>query len=314
MSRITTIVFGPTGGVGSATARTAQEKGAKVILALRDPQKPIPGLSAEQERAAGFERVQADLTQPQTITEAVQKTGAKRAFIYAPLGQTADVRASITALKDAGIEFVVLLSSISVQGDIGSVSPTAFVAFAHAQVEVSLNDVFGSGGYVAVRPAFFASNSFWWREELKEGKAGVLNPEARMDWITPGDIGRVCGSLLVEGPQAPLKDNAVELIGPELVSLKDAIGIIGTELGKDIKITEINKEEGLEWFINQVGMPPPLAAELVTHLSTRPGNAVDENYSGPAYEEAVANVLKFGGRQPTTFSEWVKENKFAFSA
>lgn len=161
MAGITTIVFGATGSVGSATARTAQERGAKVVLALRDIQKPIPGLSAEQERAAGFERVQADLSEPETVAEAVRKTGAKHAFIYALLGRTPDnMRAGITALKDAGIEFVVVLSSGSIDSHILNKSPSMFVAVLHGQIEASLDDVFGSGSYVAVRPAYFASKRF----------------------------------------------------------------------------------------------------------------------------------------------------------
>ena len=36
------IVFGPTGNIGSVAAVTAQEKGAKVYLAMRDPKKTIP--------------------------------------------------------------------------------------------------------------------------------------------------------------------------------------------------------------------------------------------------------------------------------
>lgn len=49
MAFTTSIVFGPTGHVGSAAARTAQQGGAKVVLALRDTLRPIPGLTLEQE-------------------------------------------------------------------------------------------------------------------------------------------------------------------------------------------------------------------------------------------------------------------------
>ena len=128
MTTIKTIVFGPTGNVGFATARTAQRHGAKVFLAMRDLRKPIPGLSVEQEPEGGFERVQADLTKPETITMAVNQTGAKHAFIYVTFGTSDNMRSSIMALKAAGIEFTVFLSSDGIQSDIRSVAPSDFIA------------------------------------------------------------------------------------------------------------------------------------------------------------------------------------------
>ncbi|PKS12418.1 hypothetical protein jhhlp_000624 [Lomentospora prolificans] len=316
MTSITTIIFGPTGGVGAAVVSTVHERGAKVVLALRDPQKPIRGFSAEQERAAGFERVQADLTQPETITAAVQKTGAKRAFLYVAFGQTTDnMKATITALKDAGIEFVVLLSSASVQRDKRSYGPTEFVPFAHAQVEVNLEDAFGSTGYVAVRPTFFASNAFWWKDGIKQGDAKIAFSEALADWITPEDIGRVCGSLLIDGPQAPVENSAVNIIGPNLISLREGIEIIGREIGKDVKVTDVGEPEGIEYFVKQLGFPPPLAAALVNEFKDR----VEKGHSNPlfsstGYQEAMANISKFGGKPPMSLVEWVKEHKDDFGA
>ena len=38
------IIFGPTGAVGTAAAREAGKRGAKVWLAMRDTNKKIPGL------------------------------------------------------------------------------------------------------------------------------------------------------------------------------------------------------------------------------------------------------------------------------
>jgi hypothetical protein len=89
-----------------------------VTLAVRDTKKPIPGLSLEQEKAGGYKRVQADLTQPGTITEAVAQSDAKHAFIYlifSPPGAPDPNRPALEALKAAGVEFVVFLSSFSVE-------------------------------------------------------------------------------------------------------------------------------------------------------------------------------------------------------
>jgi uncharacterized protein YbjT (DUF2867 family) len=77
MSKTNTIIFGATGDVGSAVARTAHERGAKVFPATRSLSKPIPRLTSAQEQAGGFERVQADLLDADSVRAAVTKTGAK---------------------------------------------------------------------------------------------------------------------------------------------------------------------------------------------------------------------------------------------
>ncbi|KAL8867668.1 MAG: hypothetical protein Q9174_005513, partial [Haloplaca sp. 1 TL-2023] len=101
------IVFGPTGAVGSNAARTASALGAKVTLAMRDTSKSIPGLSASDEKAGNFSRVQADLTKPDTVSEAVRQYQATHAFIYLVFGSSDSMKATISALKSAGIQLVV---------------------------------------------------------------------------------------------------------------------------------------------------------------------------------------------------------------
>jgi NAD(P)-dependent dehydrogenase (short-subunit alcohol dehydrogenase family) len=105
-----TIVFGPTGYVGSATAHTAHDRGAEVVLAMRDPSKPIRGLLSP-ELPAGFKKIQADLADPSSVHTVVTTTGAKHAFIYLVFGSPDSMRSTIEALKSGGIDFVVFLSS-----------------------------------------------------------------------------------------------------------------------------------------------------------------------------------------------------------
>ena len=100
------IVFGPTGQIGSAAAKTALEQGAKVWLAMRDTSKVVPGLENDQEAATTIDRVQADLQKPETVKHAVEASGAKRAFIYLAHGSSDSMRATIEALKSGGVEFV----------------------------------------------------------------------------------------------------------------------------------------------------------------------------------------------------------------
>jgi NAD(P)-dependent dehydrogenase (short-subunit alcohol dehydrogenase family) len=71
------IVFGPTGAVGRAVAIEASKRGAKVWLAMRTTDKAINGINREDEERGAFQRVQADLFDPESVVKAVKESGAK---------------------------------------------------------------------------------------------------------------------------------------------------------------------------------------------------------------------------------------------
>lgn len=301
MSATKTIIFGASGAVGSAAARAAERNGAKVSLAMRDPTKAIPGLGSGQ----AFEKVQADLSKPDTVREAVTQTGAKHAFIYCIFEAEDGMRGSIEALKAAGIEFVVFLSSIGIQDDPKDVSADDFTSYRHARVEISLDAVFGPQGYVAIRPAWFASNIFQWN--VQDGQAKILYPNCKWDWIAPEDIGTVAGALAAGGPSAAQGHNAIALCGPELETQKDVLTILGSILGKDIKIIELDEAAALQKLAGD-GWPQPHAQQVVRLLRAR-NEETDGFYIGKVFEEARGNILKYGGKEPLTFGDWAAKNK-----
>ncbi|KAF3388647.1 Nitrogen metabolite regulation-like protein bik4 [Penicillium rolfsii] len=288
------IIFGPSGDVGSAAALQAYREGAKVTLAMRDKTKSIPSLSG-----IDADRVEADLTKPETIKAAVRQSKAKSAFIYAIFGTSDHMHASIEALKEAGIEIPVVLSSYSVQTDIRSVSPDDHVPWVHAQVEISLEEIYGKNGFVAVRPNYFASNILWFKAGIQAAEVQHANPEAEYDWISPDDIGRVCGSILARG----LKPRIVWLMGSEKMAFEDAIGVVARALGRAIKVTRIAAEEALEQFLRN-GTPEPTARWIVRYITENAGY----EFKTAVAEEARGNVLKCTHRVPVKFDQWVSGN------
>ncbi|CAG8265816.1 unnamed protein product [Penicillium nalgiovense] len=310
----TTIIFGPTGHVGSAAAYTAQQLGAKVVLAMRDPQKPIKGLSPDQEKEGDFERVQADLVKPETIGPAVRTTGAKHAFIYLAHGTTDHMRSTIEALKAGGIRFVVFLSSISVEGDIREIPSTLTIAYAHARIEVNLDEVFGIDGYIAIRPAYFNTNASWWAGMIREGEVKIAYPDAKFDWISPEDIGKVAGTLLVQGIHATEgaeQRNSIPLCGPKLVSQRDAVGIFGRAVGRDVKVTELDEKDGVENMLKN-GVPEFAVGPLMESLRAWYKDEGLGPFEGEAYEKAAANLRKYAGLV-TSLEGWAEANKEIFS-
>jgi uncharacterized protein YbjT (DUF2867 family) len=321
MTNTKTIVFGATGAVGSAAAINARKQGAEVFLALRDTAKPIPGLSAEQEKELGFTRVQADLTQPKTVAAAVAATGATRAFLYVVFGSPDHMRSTAATLKAGGIDFVVLLSSISIHMGVAlaDVPPTDVISWLHAQVELALDETFGPRGFVAVRPGYFASNAVWQRHMIAAGDVRTPLADATFDWIAPRDVGDVCGALLARGPEllfAAGQDRAiVRLAGPKLLSEKEGLVIIAAALGKEIKVTPVDVEEGVQMMSRDRGMAEPVVRYLISTMRDRIGNeAAGELLDGGPLSDAVENIRKYTGREPTTLQEWASENKEAFAA
>ena len=305
------IVFGPTGQVGSVAALTAAEHGAKVWLAMRDTNKAIPGLRKDLEEAGNFHRVQADLQKLETVSQAVKISGAKRAFIYLLHGASDHMRAVIETLKSAGIDFVVFLSSFTIYTDkeLREIPAHDTIPYVHAQVEANLDDVFGSDHYVALRAGAFATNLMQERKGIAAGQVSLYGGEFQQDNITPSDIGRVCGNILVSGPRNG--QQKVYLYGPQILSLHEGIVKIGKILDRDVKVTALSREEAWNNYIGS-GMPEPYAKHLIDVLGTKgPDKGHGERF--PKYEEGVNNVKLYTGRPSTSFEDWVRENKAEFS-
>lgn len=301
------IIFGPTGAVGGAAALEASKRGAKVWLAMRDTSKAIEGIPGDVEKAGRFERVQADLTDPDSVGAAVKKSGAKAAYVYLVFGSTDHMRGTLQALKNVGIEYVVFLSSFSITTgtDLRSIPPEHIIPYSHAQVEIAIEEV-GFPYVTALRPASFASNHIKMSVDrsTKPPRANILYADAMSDNIVPEDIGTVGGAVLVERPS-----NGKEIIylaGPEFITTEKVWDTIKRVTGRtDIDTKPIDGEE----FSARVGghMPPPMIKEFlrVQEQMRQPETLLSKS----EFQQAVANIKKFSGREPTKFQDYVEAQK-----
>lgn len=306
MSTSPVLVFGPTGGVGRATAVEVNKRGAKVWLAMRDTSKSIQGLD---ENSGSFSRVHADLDKPDTLKSAVEQSGAKTAFVYTIHHSPDHMKSSFQALKEGGITYIVLLSSFSVKGqanDKENLDENHFIRKVHAVTEIALQEAGVS--YVAVRPAYFNSNLFWYTSGIKTGEVDVLYSDVVFDFIAPEDIGAVAGALLVQQPPIPSPTKALPLCGPKLISQKESFGIIGKALGREIEVREIDEPKYFE--INSF-MPKPVLEAIAKTL--REGRNPNDMYPEDLYQSARENVRKYKGSEPITLDEWVTAHREVLS-
>ena len=295
------VVFGPTGQVGGVTALEACRRGATVHLAMRDPTKPIPAISASEEQSGSFHRIKADLTNPLSVKAAIESSGAKAVFIYF-VPSSDGLKNSLQAMKDAGVEYVVFLSSFSIEphDEIRKIPSEELIPFFHAQIEVALEDL--EMPFVALRPAQFATNlvGMGLDRSVTPWEAKALHGDCPGDSISPVDIGRVAGAVLVEKPTEALKE-VIYLCGPKLRSLDEQWDVVKRVSGKDIKVVHQTPEQ-YTTFLTARGVPPPIVAYLIVATKKE---RLDRMYGEPLYSDAVANIKKYSGYEPTSFEEFM---------
>ncbi|KAF5680023.1 hypothetical protein FHETE_565 [Fusarium heterosporum] len=309
MSSTKAIVFGATGAVGRAAALEAQARGAKVTLAMRNTKKPIPGLTSEIEQKLGFTRVQADLSDPQSVERAVSESGATVAFSYILFDAEDGLLETYKAMRRAGITHVILLSSFSVTENGGaklSSEADEILAVVHGKAELALAE---SGiAYTVIRPAYFSSNIQMLEDwnEVKRGQLGIAHPEAPFDYVAPEDVGSLAGARIVE-PAPSTGELVISQCGPELLPQRKAWEIISKGLGKNIIVNEIDSDEHRK-KLEARGFPPPMiksSAERLAGLAQDPSKFYDPE----VYREASMNFKKYTGREPTTLASWVETHR-----
>lgn len=300
-----TLVFGPTGAVGCAAAIEAHRRGAHVWLAMRDTNKSINGLSDPELKSGNYTRVQADLSKPETLKQAVKESGATSAFVYTIFESADNMRATFDTLKENGIKHVVLLSSYNVKGPAEDESNMrGFIEGIHAKTEVALNE---SGlSNTAVRPSYFTSNVLWYLKEIQKGTVQLLYPDIKFDYISPTDIGTVCGALLSEPRFRTGSKQVVPLNGPELHTQRQAMEIVAQTLGRKIKVEEIDEDAFYDKQLKH--QPRPVVDSVVDGM--RASNNGRDAY--PNHAEDSANISKYSEREPTKLADWLQANRAAF--
>ncbi|KAH0286427.1 NmrA-like family protein [Aureobasidium namibiae CBS 147.97] len=306
MASPTVIVFGPTGNVARVAAITARKHGAQVVLAMRDPSKEINGIRHEEN---GYERVQADLTKPDTIREAVLKTGAKKAFIY-QVHSSDHLKSSIEALKEAGIDFVVFMSSFTIVdagGDLEAISPKEHIPYSHARVELSLLEVFGREHFVPIRSGSLATNLMMFNgQAVRNGHVSLWAPESTSDCISADDLGEVAGTVLVNGSDKKI----IYLFGPEPLSQQKQIETVARVLQKDIKIDTISTEAEAVEAYKAKGLPEAVARLIAANLAQNTKSFAAREPQ--IYREGVSNVKEITGHPSTSFQDFVSSNSHLF--
>ncbi|MGW0732240.1 SDR family oxidoreductase [Streptomyces sp. NPDC002851] len=274
------LVTGATGNVGRALLNELHACGAG----------PLRGLTRDAARASFPEEVEVsegDFAEIASLKPALE--GVRSMFLLSRMGSDADI---LTAARRAGVEHVVLVSSITVQ-----THPHLGPARENMTVERLLKD---SGmAWTILRPTQFASNALWWAASIRENQAvRVPYADTGLPAIHPADIASVARVALTEpGHQG----RTYALTGPERVTPRQQVAAIAAALGREVPFAEISREEAHR--------------HLSAFLGDESADAVLDLTGGHVNDELLTvrdTVPRISGSAARPFPQWVSENVDAF--
>ncbi|SEE25309.1 NAD(P)H-binding protein [Streptomyces sp. TLI_105] len=274
------LVTGATGNIGSALLKELHAHGAG----------PLRVLTRDAARAAfpeGVEAVEGDLAEPASLKPVLK--GVRSLFLVSRLGPDTDI---LEAARQAGVEHVVLVSSITVQ-----THPHLGPAGENLAVEELLK---ASGmAWTILRPTQFASNALMWAASI-QGRKTVHVPyaETALPTIHPADIASVARVALTEPGH---HGRTYALTGPEPVTARQQVEAIAAALDREVPFAEISRLQARAQMVATFG---PEAADAVLDVT-----GGDVNHELSMVRDTVSQVT---GTPARPFQQWASENANAF--
>jgi uncharacterized protein YbjT (DUF2867 family) len=274
------LVTGATGNVGG-----------ELVRQLSAAQQPVRALVRSADRVGtlpGVETAKGDLNEPASLATALK--GVRAVFL---LGGYSDMPGILAAIRQAGVEHVVLLSSRSVVG--GKPDNAIVNMWMVSEAAVRSSGV----SWTILEPSGFMSNALRWAPQIRAGdviRAPFAN--APIAAIDPADIAAVAAASLT----SPGHDSRTYILtGPEALRPADQVRVLAEVLGRKFRFEA----------------QPDAEARIEMSKST-PANVVDAFFrffvDGEFDDSSVLpTVHEITGRQPRTFRQWALAARSLFA-
>jgi uncharacterized protein YbjT (DUF2867 family) len=276
------LVTGATGGVGRGVLEGLLKEKVLVRALSRDPQK--------RQLPQGVEVVGGDLNEPATMADALE--GIRAVFLYA---QGSKLRDLMERMKQAGVEYVVFLSTIDATN---AHYYAQYNRHRHVEIEEAIADA--GFKYTFLRPGAFAVNSVrFWRQSIVDDKiVRIPFPESQQAPIDERDISAVAVRAILS---RELDGEAIVLTGPESLTQRQQVGYISDALGRPIDIETISEEEA------RVQLGKILSATYLELLVAQWRDEVG------VVSPVTSNVERVLARPATNYRTWARRNVGSFS-
>jgi len=272
------LVTGGTGNVGRALVHELREMRASVRVLTRDAAKArLPG---------DVELAEGDLTLPATWRPAL--AGVEAVFLVREPGGDA----ILDELQARGVGRVVLLSSgAAALGEVNA------IARGHLETERRVRSC--GVPWTFLRPGAFMTNVLQWAAAVSaDGVVREPFGDVATAPIDPTDIAAVAARELLAPGEA---DRIHDLTGPEALTARQQVAILGDVLGRTLRFEDV-PEEVARAAMGRFAPPEIVAAKfgLMRHQRETPARVTD----------TVASVT---GRPARTFRQWAQEHRGAFA-
>jgi uncharacterized protein YbjT (DUF2867 family) len=214
--------------------------------------------------------------------------GVKGLFLFPAYG---DIKPFLAEAKAAGVEHIVLLSSLAAAAefprDLNSPSYRHHRAIEQAVEESGIS-------YTFLRPGSFANNLRFWAYSIKTAKAVYgPYPQSAQALIHEADVAAVAVAALTDNKH---RGATYALTGPESLTQADQLRTIGTAIGQELNYCTISPEQ----FTKSMSqfMPAGVIKMMLDYWSdtvTRPD----------AVRPTVAQIT---GRPAHTLTQWAADH------
>lgn len=279
----TILVTGATGNVGRQVVCQLPGGGVQVRVLVRSPESA--------DLPPSVEVIRGDLTVPTTFDQCLDGVDAAFLLWQAPAAPVAEALERICRR----VRRIVFLSNLTVRD--GAPSQADAVTILHARIErlIEMSGV----SYTFLRPGAFATNArIWWAPQIRAGD-NVRWPyaDAVTSPIHERDIAGVAVRALCEDGH----DGAKYLLtGPESLTQRDQVRIIGAAIGRAIRFEEIPPEVARREMA--ITMSPSIADMLL--------NAWPATLGRPA--PVTFTVAEVTGVPARSFHDWVVDHAGEF--
>ncbi|GLW51318.1 nucleotide-diphosphate-sugar epimerase [Streptomyces sp. NBRC 14336] len=269
------LVTGATGTVGRQVVAELLTRGHRVRALTRD--------TAKADFPAGVEVVEGDLTDPDTLTPALEGVTGLHLITFggayfAPLQTGPRI---LELARAAGVRRVTVLHG-------GEGTPLEDAVRADDGID-----------WTVVMPVEFMANALAWadgivtRDEVREPFVSRLSA-----MVHEGDIGAVAAVALTEEGHG---GQEYVVTGPEVLTVGDKVAALATARGRAVSLVELTEEQAVEQW-RAAGHTD----EVIGFLLQAYGNT-------PEIGRTVTDTVeKVTGRPARAFRQWAQEHREAF--
>jgi|Tabmets5t2r1_1033131.scaffolds.fasta_scaffold35497_1 uncharacterized protein YbjT (DUF2867 family) len=282
------LVTGATGTIGRPLIDILVNEGVQVRAITHNPQ--AAGLPAR------VEVVQGDLARLDTIAPFLE--GVTALFLH-PRAVGLAAAELLALARQRGVQRVVALSAMNVDDPLDQ-QPSRYNGDRNKEVEEAA--VASGLGWVSLRASAFAANTLRaWGPQLHAGDV-VRYPYADFaeSLIHERDLAAVAARALRTDE---LVGQRPVLTGPESLTHRQLVAILGKVLGRPLRYQELPPEAATQGMVAQ-GLPEPFVRALMARYARGLGQAAP----------VTGEVERILGRPAHTYAQWAADHAAAFRA